>query len=85
MGTAARIPDTQQTLEKTSLYRRDYYTWARQQVAALKRRDFDAIDWENVTEEMQALVTSQESSLEKSIRQGNGALSQAPIPGRQEN
>ena len=44
MGTAARIPDTQQTLEKTSLYRRDYYTWARQQVAALKRRDFDAID-----------------------------------------
>jgi hypothetical protein len=63
MGTAARIPDTQQTLEKTSLYRRDYYTWARQQVAALKRRDFDAIDWENVTEEMQALVTSQESSL----------------------
>ena len=63
MGTAAGIPHTQQPAEHDHLYDRDRYTWAIQQAAVLKRRDFDAVDWDNVTGEIEALVTQQESSL----------------------
>ena len=63
MGTAVGIPDTQQASGQKSLYDRDYYTWATQQVDALKRHNLDAIDWENITEEMEALVRGEESSL----------------------
>ena len=63
MATAARIPDARQATEQKNLYDRDYYTWARQQVDALKRHDFDAVDWENITEEIEALVRGEESSL----------------------
>ena len=63
MGTMAGISDTQQASEQKSLYDRDYYTWAMQQADALKRRDFDAVDWENVTEEIEALARGEESSL----------------------
>ena len=34
------------------LYREDPWTWSREQVAAMERRDFDAIDWEHVIEEI---------------------------------
>lgn len=63
MATVAGIPDTQQAREQKGLYDRDYYTWARQQADALRRRDFDAVDWEKVTEEIEALVRGEESSL----------------------
>lgn len=46
-----------------SLYDRDFYTWARRQAAALKRRDVEAIDWENVTEEIEALARADERAL----------------------
>ena len=63
MATVAGIPDTQQAREQKGLYDRDYYTWARQQADALRRRDFDAVDWEKVTEEIEALVRGEEGSL----------------------
>lgn len=63
MGVVAGIPDTQQASEQKSLYDRDCYTWAREQADALKRRDFDAVDWENVIEEIEALGRSEERSL----------------------
>lgn len=63
MGTVAGIPDTQQPTEQKNLYDRDFYTWARQQANALKRRNLTAIDWENITEEIEALVRAEESSL----------------------
>ena len=34
------------------LYREDGYGWALEQTDALRRRDVDAIDWENVSEEI---------------------------------
>ena len=49
MGVAAKVPDQQQASETSSLHDRDFYTWAVQQAAALRRRDFSAVDWENVT------------------------------------
>ena len=63
MATVAGIPDAQRTRDPKALYDQDYYTWARQQADALKRRDFEAVDWENVIEEIEALVRGEESSL----------------------
>lgn len=63
MDTVAGITQPKRPSEQKSLYVRDHYTWARQQVDALKCHDFATIDWENITEEIQALVTTQESSL----------------------
>ncbi|MYB52747.1 MAG: DUF29 domain-containing protein, partial [Acidobacteriia bacterium] len=34
------------------LYDEDPWSWSRQQVAAMRRRDFGAVDWENVIEEI---------------------------------
>ena len=61
MGTAARIPDTQQTREREmdELYWRDSYSWAMQQADALRRRDFAGVDWENVIEEIEDLARSE--------------------------
>ncbi len=42
-----------------SLYERDFYSWSMQQAEALKRRDFAAVDWENVSEEIQDLGVTQ--------------------------
>ena len=63
MGTLAGVPDTQQPRPLKCLYDEDYYTWARQQADALSRRDFDAVDWENITQEIEALVRREESNL----------------------
>ena len=40
---------------ETSLYRRDGWSWARQQADALRRRDLQAIDWDNVIEEIESV------------------------------
>ena len=63
MGVVAKVPDQQQASETSSLYDRDFYTWAVQQAAALRRRDFSAVDWENVIEELEALARTEERSL----------------------
>ncbi len=41
--------------EAAQLYRRDGYAWAKQQAAALRRRDYERIDWENVIEEIESM------------------------------
>ena len=48
---------------ESSLYDRDFYSWARRQAAALKAHDGEAIDWENVAEEIEALARQEERSL----------------------
>lgn len=63
MGVAAKVPDQQQASETGNLHDRDFYTWAVQQAAALRRRDFSAVDWENVTEEIETLGRTEERSL----------------------
>ena len=37
-----------------SLYDGDGFTWGLQQAAAIRRRDFEAIDWENVAKEIES-------------------------------
>ncbi len=39
----------------SDLYRRDGYAWAKQQAEALRRQDLQAIDWDNVIEEIEAV------------------------------
>lgn len=63
MGVVAKVPDQQQASETGNLHDRDFYTWAVQQAAALRRRDFSAVDWENVTEEIETLGRTEERSL----------------------
>ena len=63
MAALAGTPDAQRTRTPDTLYDQDYYMWTTRQADALRRRDFGAIDWENVTKEIEALVTGQESSL----------------------
>ena len=43
------------------LYRSDLYSWAKQQAEALRRRDPDAIDWDNVIEEIEGLASEQKT------------------------
>lgn len=63
MGVVAKVPDQQQASETNRLYDRDFYTWTVQQAAALRRRDFSAVDWENVIEEIETLGRTEERSL----------------------
>lgn len=63
MDTVAGITQPGQRSEQNSLYDRDHYTWTKQQADALRRRDLDAVDWENITGEIEALVTGHESAL----------------------
>ena len=63
MDTVAGITQPDQRSEQNSLYDRDHYMWTRQQAAALRRRDFTAVDWDNLTREIDALVTGHESAL----------------------
>ena len=43
------------------LYDRDLNAWAKQQAEALRRRDMEAIDWENVIEELEGWGGPRES------------------------
>ncbi len=40
----------------------DFYGWSVQQAEALKRRDFEALDWENVAEEIESLGNKQRNA-----------------------
>ncbi|MGB5770201.1 MAG: DUF29 domain-containing protein [Crocosphaera sp.] len=41
------------------IYETDYYQWTREQVKALKERNFDTLDWDNIIEEIEALGRSE--------------------------
>ena len=55
MSTAASAPLTQQQRESAELYHSDPYAWSVEQSDALRRRDFAAVDWENVIEEIESV------------------------------
>ena len=60
MGRPAKISDAQPQFEPFTdeLYWKDSYSWALEQADALRRRDFNAVDWENVIEEIEDLARS---------------------------
>lgn len=65
MARAAKIPDPQPFTEPLTheLYLKDSYAWALAQADALRRRDFDAVDWVNVIEEIEDLARRDAHSL----------------------
>ncbi len=44
------------------LYDRDFWAWTQEQAGALRRREFGAIDWDNVIEEVESLGREQKSA-----------------------
>lgn len=42
------------------LYDEDFWSWTQEQAGALLRRDLDAIDWENLIEEIETLGRSEQ-------------------------
>ena len=56
MSSSSLIAESQRRAPaSTDLYDRDGFAWAKQQAAALRRRDLEAIDWENVIEEIEGV------------------------------
>ena len=49
------------------LYQRDYYTWALQQARALRARSAEALDWENLAEEVEGLARAEAWELENRL------------------
>ena len=48
-----------QSTESSTLYRRDAYSWSKEQVEALRLRDLKGIDWDNVIEEIESIGLAQ--------------------------
>lgn len=63
-STIPATPNTCPVPPLNELYRNDSYTWAVEQAAALRRRDFDAVDWDNVIEEVEDVGRSRERAWE---------------------
>lgn len=55
MSTAASAPLTRQQRKSAELYHSDPYAWSVEQSEALRKRDFAAVDWENVIEEIESV------------------------------
>ena len=49
-------------VRESGLYNKDFWSWTQEQAGALRRRDFGAVDWNNVIEEIEALGRSEESA-----------------------
>lgn len=62
--TVPATPSERRVPTPRELYWNDSYTWALEQAAALRRRDFDAVDWDNVIEEVEDVGRSQERAWE---------------------
>ena len=52
----------------TSLYETDYNLWVLETVAKLKSRDLDALDWENLIEEVEDLSRRDKKKLKSLLR-----------------
>lgn len=69
------MPSTMPTIrggpsrEAAELYASDAYSWAMQQADALRRRDLDAIDWDNVIEEIESVGHRERTSWESPCAQ----------------
>jgi hypothetical protein len=48
---------------KTETYEKDYYQWTIEQVKALRERNLDNLDWENIIEEIESLGRSDYSAV----------------------
>jgi hypothetical protein len=61
---AVEAPDVE---PQKDLYERDYYTWAIGQARALRAHSSQAIDWENLAEEVEGLARTEARELKSRI------------------
>jgi hypothetical protein len=61
------VPHMVRTLDRPSLYDRDYFAWLEEQVAHLRAGHLSALDVENVAEELEGLMKSQRQQLENRL------------------
>ena len=54
-------------LMETSLYEKDFVLWVEQQARQIQQRNFEAIDWDNIEEEILALGRSERHELENRL------------------
>ncbi len=66
MKDAAAKRDGQQASE--SVYDRDYYAWVQEQVKALRERRPEALDWENLREEVEDLGRHERRELRSHLK-----------------
>jgi hypothetical protein len=59
---------TDANVEPRSLYDQDYQIWLDDTVAHLQSRNFDALDWENLIEEIESLGRSDKRSIKSYLR-----------------
>ncbi len=52
---------------REDLYERDYYSWALEQAQALRARRTEALDWENLAEEVEGLGRGEVRELESRL------------------
>jgi hypothetical protein len=64
---AHRVVDAPGSEPREDLYERDYYTWALGQARALRARSTEALDWENLAEEVEGLARTEVRELKSRI------------------
>jgi len=58
---------TELNAQRQSLYETDYVKWIETTVEQLKQQNYDAIDWENLIEEIEDMGRSERRSLESNL------------------
>lgn len=53
--------------QKPSLYDQDFYRWIQKTVHALKHRDLEQVDWENLIEEIDSMGRSEKKELKSRL------------------
>jgi hypothetical protein len=64
---AHRVVDAPGSGPREDLYQRDYYGWALEQGRALRARNTEALDWENLAEEVESLGRGEARELESRL------------------
>ena len=58
----------------SSLYGRDYYTWAMETARAIRERRFEGIEWEAMAEELEDMGKSEKRALESQLERVHAHL-----------
>ncbi|MHB1706434.1 MAG: DUF29 domain-containing protein [Acidithiobacillus sp.] len=53
---------------KTDLYEQDFLAWIESQAGALRSRQVDSLDWDNLVEEIESMGRSQRNELKSRLR-----------------
>ncbi|MGB5770330.1 MAG: DUF29 domain-containing protein [Crocosphaera sp.] len=56
-------------IKLTQIYEKDYYLWLLQTLELVKNRDVNELDWEHLTEEIEALGNEQRRKVKSYLRQ----------------